>query len=60
MELIEGEIIMMTPIGRRHAACVDRLTNLLAGLVGERAIVRVQGPILLGPGPGHLSDGARP
>ena len=47
VELIEGEILMMTPIGRRHAACVDRLTNLLASLVGDRAIVRVQNPILL-------------
>lgn len=47
VELIEGEIVMMTPIGRRHAACVDRLNNLLAALVGDRAIVRVQNPILL-------------
>lgn len=47
VELIEGEIVMMTPIGRRHAACVDRLTNLLAALAGDRAIVRVQNPILL-------------
>ena len=23
-ELIEGEVVEMSPIGRRHAACVDR------------------------------------
>jgi hypothetical protein len=27
VELIEGEIIEMSPIGRRHAACVGRLTR---------------------------------
>lgn len=48
VELIEGEIIKMSPIGSRHAACVDRVVNtLLARLAGERAIVRVQSPIIL-------------
>jgi len=48
VELIEGEIVEMTPIGSRHAACVDRLTRLLAAGVGDRAIVRVQNPVRLG------------
>lgn len=48
VELIEGEIVEMTPIGSRHAACVDRLTRLFATAVAERAIVRVQNPIRLG------------
>ena len=48
VELIEGEIIEMAAIGSRHAACVDRLTRLLACPVQERAIVRVQNPIRLG------------
>jgi Uma2 family endonuclease len=48
VELIEGEIVMMTPIGRRHAACVDRLNRLLVHAVGESAIVRVQNPVRLG------------
>ena len=29
VELIDGEVTQMTPIGRRHAACVDRMTTLL-------------------------------
>jgi Uma2 family endonuclease len=45
LELIEGEIIEMAPIGDPHASVVDRLTMLMTRRVGERAIVRVQGPI---------------
>jgi len=44
VELIEGEIIQMSPIGSRHAACVGRLTDLLAE-VRDKAIVWVQNPI---------------
>lgn len=47
VELIEGEIIEMSPIGRRHVACVGRLTNLFSKLLSERAIVWVQNPIVL-------------
>jgi len=47
VELIEGEIIDMTPIGSRHAACVGRLTALFYP-VRERSIVWVQNPIHLG------------
>jgi len=49
VELIEGEIVEMVPIGSRHAASVNRLTNLLSELVGKRAIVSVQNPVRLGP-----------
>jgi Uma2 family endonuclease len=48
VELLDGEIVEMTPIGSRHAACVDRLTHLLVEQVRGRAIVRVQNPIRLG------------
>jgi len=47
LELIEGEIVAMSPIGLRHLSCVDRLNALLTGLK-PRAIVRVQGSIRLG------------
>ncbi len=47
VELLEGEIVTMSPIGSRHAACVARLTALLSG-AGRRAILWVQNPIRLG------------
>jgi hypothetical protein len=43
VELIDGEILAMSPIGTRHSATVDRATKVFAGRVGERAIVRIQG-----------------
>lgn len=45
VELIEGEIIEMNPIGSRHAACVGRLTKLLERQAGDRVIVWVQNPV---------------
>jgi Uma2 family endonuclease len=45
VELIEGEIIEMNPIGSRHAACVGRLTELLGRLTRDVAIVWVQNPV---------------
>lgn len=47
VELIEGEILEMSPIGSRHAACVDRLTELFGLKIGGQAIIRVQNPIRL-------------
>jgi Uma2 family endonuclease len=47
VELIEGEIIEMSPIGSPHAACVDVLARLFNRQVEELAIVRVQNPIVL-------------
>ena len=45
LELIEGEIIEMTPIGDPYASIVDRLTMVMTRRLGERTIVRVQGPV---------------
>ncbi|MGB0563476.1 MAG: Uma2 family endonuclease [Spirulinaceae cyanobacterium] len=47
VELLQGEIIEMPPIGAKHAACVDRLADLLFGALTGQAIVRVQSPIQL-------------
>lgn len=47
VELLEGEIVEMTPIGSRHAAHVDHLTRLWLSRVHDRAIVRVQHPVRL-------------
>lgn len=49
VELIEGEIVDMTPIGARHGAVVDRFNHTLVRSCGDRAIVRIQGSIRLGP-----------
>jgi Uma2 family endonuclease len=47
VELIEGEIIEMSPIGSRHAACVDLVADTLHELVRGKAIVRTQNPIVI-------------
>ncbi len=47
VELIEGEIVEMPPMGSIHAACVSRLDRLLGRAVGEDTIVRVQLPVRL-------------
>jgi Uma2 family endonuclease len=47
VELIEGEVVAMRPIGSRHAACVARLTALFSR-IRRRGIVWVQNPIRLG------------
>jgi Uma2 family endonuclease len=49
VELIEGEIVDMTPIGPRHVAVVNRLTQALTRACGDRAIVQIQASIRLGP-----------
>lgn len=47
VELIEGEIVKMSPIGSRHVGCVNRLTALLTRNLGSTAIVSIQNPIRL-------------
>jgi Uma2 family endonuclease len=47
VELIEGEIVEMSPIGSRHAACVNRLNMLLSSQAGQDFIVSVQNPIVV-------------
>ena len=54
LELIDGEIVDMSPIGNPHMACVNRLNTLFAPLsVAGRAIVQVQGAFV-------ASDVSRP
>ncbi|MDW8059122.1 MAG: Uma2 family endonuclease [Thermomicrobium sp.] len=48
VELIEGELFDMNPIGWAHQACVDWLTATFVRRLGDRAIVRTQGPIRIG------------
>ena len=48
VELIDGEIIEMSPIGNPHTAAVTRATHLFVRGVGDDALVRVQCSIALG------------
>ncbi len=47
VELLRGEIIEMSPVGRRRAACVNRLVRLFTQRLGEHAIVSPQNPVEL-------------
>ena len=47
VELIEGEIIDMAPIGSPHGGTVDWLNEVLCATLRGHAIVRAQGPIKL-------------
>src|SRR5437773_6879132 len=52
-ELIDGEVVFMSPIGDRHAACVRRLDAFLYRLVRQTATISSQQPV-------RLSDLDRP
>ena len=47
VELLDGRIYEMNPIGSRHAQCVRRLTELLVLKVAPRALVSIQNPVRL-------------
>lgn len=47
VELIDGEVRAMRPIGSLHAAIVRRLVKRLIALVGDQALVSPQNPIRL-------------
>ena len=49
VELIEGVIASLSPVGPRHFAVVLRVSRLLAKAVGERATLSIQGPVRLAP-----------
>jgi Uma2 family endonuclease len=53
VELIDGDIIQMTPIGERHAGCVTELTHSLVVKLGDTARISVQNPV-------RLRDGSEP
>jgi Uma2 family endonuclease len=48
VELIGGEIVEMSPIGGRHAACVREINRLLSRQVDDELRVDVQSPVRLG------------
>lgn len=53
VELIGGELIQMSPMGAKHAACVNVLNGFIVTLIGRQAHLRVQSPI-------HLDDASEP
>lgn len=46
VELIDGEIVEMSPIGSRHVRCVNFLSEFLSRHFLDRFIVSVQNPII--------------
>ena len=49
VELIEGEILEMSPIGPRHAGCVINANRLFVTRLGDRAVVSPQNPVVIRP-----------
>lgn len=49
IELIEGALLPMPPIGPPHAAVVQMFTDQIRELVGSEFIIRTQSPITLPP-----------
>ena len=47
VELIDGAVCVMSPIGPRHAAIVKRLNALISRQIVDKAIISVQDPIQL-------------
>ena len=53
VELVQGEIVEMSPVGGRHVKSVGRFNRLLSRQAGEDLLVQVQSPI-------RLSDNSEP
>ena len=47
VELIEGQLIAMSPIGSHHAGTTNTLTRVLVQMVGDRGVVAVGNPVRL-------------
>ncbi len=48
VELLDGQVVEMTPIGPEHAGCVDALIRVLSRRVGDAAMIHGQNPVVLG------------
>ena len=53
VELIDGAVVDMVPIGAPHAGVIIRLNHLLSRVVGDRAMISPQNPV-------RLSDSSEP
>lgn len=47
VELINGEIVKMSPIGPKHAGIVNRIMRFFQMLLGEKYLISVQNPVRL-------------
>lgn len=47
VELLNGQIVQMGPIGNLHASCIDRLDELFRDILGKSVTIRVQSPVVL-------------
>lgn len=56
VELVDGDLVRMTPIGNRHIYTVNLLTEFLAEQARGRAILQVQSPLKFHAGEGLMPD----
>lgn len=47
VELLDGEVVLVPPMGPRHAGAIARITRLLTSRLNDRALVRVQLPAIV-------------
>ncbi|MCO6475518.1 MAG: Uma2 family endonuclease [Phaeodactylibacter sp.] len=47
VELLNGKIIKTSPIGSKHAACVDKTDEFLRRVLSGLALVRAQNPVIM-------------
>lgn len=48
VELVEGEVVEISPLGSDHSGCVNRLTWALERQLGDTMVVAVQNPVQFG------------
>lgn len=56
LELVDGDLVRMTPVGHRHIYTVDLLTEFLGEQARGRAILRVQSPLKFNTGEAPMPD----
>ena len=47
VELLNGPIYHISPIGNKHAACVEKIDDILRDLLAGKAMVRTQNTYIL-------------
>lgn len=56
LELVDGDLVRMTPVGHRHIYTVNLLTEFLSQQARGRAILQVQSPLKFHSGEGPVPD----